>query len=318
MTTFTTEVPRDRFGRPMVMLPDGSKRMAYRRCTTFVGATDETYNLQKWKMRQVAKGLAARQDLILGVGAADPNDKKTLDQLCEQALDASQSSAKATIGTALHSYTERADQGLDISDIPAPYDKDVEAYMRATRELEMTAIETFRVYDSWQVAGTADRIVRYKGRSYVADVKTGSIDFSGLKFAAQIALYAKAVAYVDDQRVPDVEPVDQTRGVIIHLPAGTGTCTLHWVNLEHGWRACQTAKRVWDERALKKELMWPLEEPANPVVLSNDWAAISADRAAHAQTIDELRAIWVEVANSPGGLTDEFRQAVDERRARLA
>lgn len=40
------ELPRDRFGRPMVMPPSGKgKRIPYRRCTTFVGCLDDMNGL---------------------------------------------------------------------------------------------------------------------------------------------------------------------------------------------------------------------------------------------------------------------------------
>ena len=40
-----TEIPRDRWGRPMIMPAKGSKRIAYRRATTFVGCLDDTIGL---------------------------------------------------------------------------------------------------------------------------------------------------------------------------------------------------------------------------------------------------------------------------------
>lgn len=60
-----TEIPRDRWGRPMILPPKGKKRVAYRRVTTFVGCLEDTYNLMNWKNRQVAYGMGQRKDLIL-------------------------------------------------------------------------------------------------------------------------------------------------------------------------------------------------------------------------------------------------------------
>lgn len=285
---FTTPIPRDRYGRPMVLMPDSDKRMAYRRTTTFVGVLEDTYNLMQWKQRQTALGLAARDDLMLGVKAAKADDKKTLNGLCEQAVEAAQSGAKATIGTALHSFTEQLDMGT-LDRVPHPYDKDIAAYEQATEQMDMIAIEQFRVFDSWQVAGTADRIARYKGACYIADVKTGDIEWGALKISMQLAMYARSTAYVNDSRVDDAQPISVTKGIVIHLPAGTGTCTLHWVNLEKGWLACQTAYRVWEARGWKRELMHPLTEPSNPVTLSGDKWVMAAEAAT---TVEELRAVW--------------------------
>ena len=312
----TTEIPRDRFGRPMVLLPDGQKREAYRRTTTFVGVLEDTYNLMQWKQRQTALGLAARQDLMLGVTAASADDKKTLNGLCEQAVEAAQSGAKATIGTALHSFTERLDKGLDISNIPAPYDRDLEAYQAATKDLQNLHIEQFRVYDPWKVAGTTDRIVSYQGAHFIADVKTGDIEWGALKIAMQLALYAHSTPYIDDQRTPDSVSVNTQRGIIIHLPAGTGTCTLHWVDLQKGWAACQTAYKVWEHRAWKRELMWSLSEEPKNHLDRNLISPTMLDKVSTAGTKEELRAMWAKAVES-GVCDDRFRAAVKQRLAAL-
>lgn len=312
---FDTPIPRDRYGRPMVMLPDSSKRMAYRRTTTFVGVLEDTFNLMAWKQRQTALGLAARKDLMLGVTAANPEDKKTLNGLCEQAVEAAQSGAKATIGTALHSFTEQLDMGHDVSHAPAPYDRDLEAYREATKEMRHLAIEQFRVFDLWRVGGTADRIVNFRGGTYIADVKTGDIEWGALKISMQLAMYAHSVPYIGDQRVADAQPISTDRGIIIHLPAGTGTCTLHWVDLEKGWKACQTAFKVWEARGWKRELTWQVEpEPDNPIVLSEDAQRLRMVKAI--ETVDELRAIWTLAATS-GNLDEALAEAILARRAEL-
>lgn len=310
---FDTPIPRDRYGRPMVMLPDSDKRVAYRRTTTFVGVLEDTYNLMQWKQRQTALGLAARKDLMLGVIAAEADDKKTLNGLCEQAVEAAQSGAKATIGTALHSFTEQLDRGLDISHIPHPYDRDMEAYRRATDGMEHVAIEQFRVFDSWQVAGTADRVVNYRGGTYIADVKTGDVEWGALKISMQLAMYSHSVPYVGDKRVQDGQPVDTTRGIVIHLPAGTGECRLHWVDLTKGWRACQTAFSVWEARGWKRELMWPVaDEPDNPVRLAGD----VLETVKQARSEEELRELWQEMAKQ-GALDHIISEAILARRDQI-
>jgi len=312
---FDTPIPRDRFGRPMVMLPDSDKRQAYRRTTTFVGVLEDTYNLMAWKQRQTALGLAVRDDLMLGVKAAKPDDKKTLNGLCEQAVEAAKSGAKATIGTALHSFTEQLDMGEDVSHVPAPYQGDLEAYKKATERLEVVAIEQFRVFDSWRVAGTADRIVNFNGKSYIADVKTGDIEWGALKIAMQLAMYSKSVPYIGDERRADKEPVSVDKGIVIHLPAGTGTCTLHWVDLKRGWQACQTAFKVWEARAWKNELIQPVgEEPDQPVVLPSEekWRHLVDG----ITDVDGLREVW-QNAGREGALTPELSEAILARKAQL-
>lgn len=175
------ELPRDRWGRPMVIPPNArknAKRVAYRRTTTFVGCLDDTAGLMKWMSRQVAYGMGQRKDLVLAAAAANPEDKRKLGEIADKAAEHAKgmSGDAAETGTALHSLTERVDRGERLGVIPAEYKADIEAYRRATEAIEFTAIETFRVHDEWQVAGTADRIGTLHGRTMIMDIKGLSLD----------------------------------------------------------------------------------------------------------------------------------------------
>ena len=223
------EIPRDRWGRPMIMPPKGTKRVAYRRATTFVGCLDDTNGLMKWMSRQVAFGMGQRKDLVLAAAAADPSDKKKIGEIADKAAEHAKGVAgdAAETGTALHSLTERIDRGLPLGVVPSEYQADIEAYRAATSSIEYVGIETFRVHDEWKVAGTADRVGMINGRPTIMDIKTGSIDYPH-KMAMQLAMYARSVPYdiATDKRIADAEPIDLNRGVIIHLPAGQGRCDL--------------------------------------------------------------------------------------------
>ena len=111
------EPRRDRFGRYLVTPPDGGKPVAMTRATTVAGAVDDTTGLQKWMKRQVAVGMAKRPDLVAAVATTDPDDKKKLGALAEDAMDAAGSSSAATVGTALHRATELADLGLEVPEM---------------------------------------------------------------------------------------------------------------------------------------------------------------------------------------------------------
>jgi hypothetical protein len=198
-----TEIPRDRWGRPLILPPGETKRVAYRRCTTFVGCLEDTYNLMNWKNRQVAYGMGQRKDLVLAAAAADPDDKRKLNEIAEKATEHAMASASAT--TALHALTERIDRGQPLGFVPAEYEADIAAYREATKSIEFSGIESFRVHDEWRVAGTADRIGKdRRGRIRIYDIKTGSIDYPH-KMAMQLAMYARSVPYdiESDQRGKD-------------------------------------------------------------------------------------------------------------------
>lgn len=301
---------RDKWGRPLVVPPGGGKAVAYTRCTTYVDALEDKYNLGQWQKRMVAFGMGKRADLVLGASAVDDpsstTGKKTLDSLAEQAMQAAQAGAAATIGTALHAFTERVDRGLSITDVPEVARPDIEAYQRATAEIEPLLIETFTVHDELKIGGTPDRVAQYRGRTYIADVKTGSIEYGAGKFAMQLAVYARSVQYTPEnaRRTPLPSNLDPDMGILIHLPAGEATCTVYWLDLAAGWEAVQHATwvRKWRNR---KDFLSPFEQP-------DETSAALRRAVARASTLDELRDIytWYVMA----GLGEELVTAVCTQR----
>ncbi|MGV7794869.1 PD-(D/E)XK nuclease family protein [Mycobacterium kansasii] len=308
-----TEIPRDRWGRPMVILPGSrTKRVPYRRVTTFVGCLEDTYNLMAWKNRHVVYGMGQRKDLVLAAAAADPDDKRKLNEIAEKATEHAMASASATTGTALHALTERVDRGQPLGYVPTEYQADIDAYQKATESIEWLGIESFRVHDNWQVAGTADRVGRDNhGRVRIFDVKTGTIDYPH-KMCMQLAMYARSIPYniETDTRTTDSEPIDLHRGVIIHLPAGQGRCDLYEIDIVSGWAACKLAKQVWEWRATK-DLTKPIDLNAPPSKLPT-WESLARD----ARNIDDIRLIWRR-ASELDQLTPELRALCTRRSQEL-
>jgi hypothetical protein len=257
VTATVPEIARDRYGRPLVIPPGGGRLIPYTRCTTFVGCLEDTSNLTKWKQRMTAIGLTLRPDLALAV-AAHRADKSKLNKIVEEAMEAAASTAAATTGTALHSMTEEIDRGVPVDAIPVPADyvADLQAYEFATAPLTPLHIEQFTVHDGLQVAGTPDRVVEHKGSRYIADVKTGSIEWGMGKIAMQLAVYANSAMYdvATGERTP--LDVDTSRALVIHLPAGQGRCDLVWMDIAEGWRAVQVAAEVRKHRQ-HKAWSWP-------------------------------------------------------------
>lgn len=304
----------------MILPPGrGTKRIAYRRVTTFVGALDDTYGLMQWKTRQVALGMGQRKDLVLAAAAAEADDKRKLNDIAEKACEHALSSAAATTGTALHALTERIDRGKPLGVVPDEFRGDINAYQKATADIEFSAIETFRVHDDWKIAGTADRIGRdRRGRLKVYDVKTGSVDYPH-KMAMQLAMYARSLPYdiATDTRGTFEDDLDLGTGIIIHLPAGQSRCDLYEIDIAKGWGACLIAKQVWDWRATKnlthrvgddRENVWEKSNAPRPALI---------DAASTAATLDVLRALWND-ARQAGALTDDFRAAARKRGEELA
>ena len=307
------EIPRDRWGRPMILPIKGTKRVAYRRATTFVGCLDDTNGLMKWMSRQVAYGMGQRKDLVLAAAAADPADKKKIGEIADKAAEHAKGVAgdAAETGTALHSLTERIDRGGPLGVIPQEYQADIDAYQKATEAIKYLGIETFRVHDDWKVAGTADRIGIFKGRPMIMDIKTGSVDYPH-KMAMQLAMYAHSVPYdiATDRRGVDLEPVDQNYGIIIHLPAGQGRCDLYEIDIAKGWGACLIARQVWDWRGRKD--LTSLVDPAGIVPAPATWESLILG----ADSKDRLRELWRRAAEL-GELTPELKAAAKVRSEEL-
>lgn len=243
LTAPTPKVERDRWGRPLVKPVEGGKQVPYRRCTKYIAVLEDRYLLERWQQRQVATGLAARPDLVLKAASA-AGDKTTLDQVTDAAQEAAKSSAAATTGTALHAITEQLDRGQEVV-VPPGFQPDLDAYRQATTDLTMTELEVFVVNDQLKVGGTFDRIVEHAGRRYIADIKTGRIDYAYAEISMQLAIYAGARRYRPDTGTREDLGVERDWGLVIHLPAGAGECTVWWCNLAEGRQGVEIARQVW-------------------------------------------------------------------------
>lgn len=307
----TTEdrVPRDRWKRPLILPPGAkpnAKPVAYTRATTFADSVEDMYGLGRWQQRMVALGLAKRPDLLLAVSAHE-DDKDELNRLTDQAKEAAASSAAATTGTALHKLAERYDRGqIGLVDVPESNRADIQAYIAAMAPLTIHGIEEFVVVDEIQVGGTFDRIVEYDGQRYVADIKTGSIEYSATKMAIQLALYAHGELYEPKQNSRGNTGVSRNAGIIIHLPAGEGRCQLYWIDLKAGWEAARLCQQVRDWRKRKNLLAAASFGPAvlQPPVQVDQAVAVIAGSfevdnvealtilIAEAESTEQLEALW--------------------------
>jgi len=300
------DIRRDRWGRPLVTPPGGGKPVAYTRCTTFVGTIEDTYNLSKWQQRMVALGLSDRRDLQLAV-AAHREDKQKLNGICEDAIEAAKGHAAATTGTALHAITETHDRGNSVGILPDDAQADLDAYVTATKDLKPLHIEQFMVQDPLKIGGTPDRICRYSdGKRYVTDLKTGSLDFGYLKIAAQLAVYARSLPYdVESGKRMEPHGADLERGIVVHLPAGSATCNLYWVDLLTGWEVVRLCRQVREKRSLPASAVFspvggpvaltPITPPPTPL----------AELLFACASPDAVRALWREHA---ADWTDELTE----------
>lgn len=325
-----TEPNRDRYGRPLIIPPGGGKPEAYSRCTTYVGVLEDTYNLSKWQQRQVAAGLAQRQDLqlraaSLGLQPDDLDERKRwrrdMDDVAKQSMEAAQASKAATIGTSIHALTERIDLGKPLGTVPAEYRPHLQAYEKATATFEPAHIEQFTVNDELKIGGTPDRVSRIDGNSrlYVMDVKTGTVEFGTQKMAMQLAVYANSLKYnIDTGERDTLGDVDTNWGIIIALSAENGNCDLHWINLEAGWEAVDLATQVREWRKTKVlhhyQQHQPDTDPLPAVNVTNDTNLLKAIR--DVETVQQLYDIWRQ-AEQINRWTPELTNTAAKRKKQL-
>lgn len=292
------EVPRDGRGKPLVVPSTGGKPKALVRTTTYVDALDDKTNLMDWKCRGLLISAAKFPDVALESLKLDPEDregKQELNKLVERLFSMGGGNDKREKGTELHALSELVDQGIPLPANLNPVDAtDMAAYMMGTVSLTMHKIEQFVVIEEAGAAGTLDRNAEYAGPgpdgeyiegNFIADLKTGRIDYGGLKIAAQLAAYSRGKVY-DFSRFPAPHPsdkkawaawkktefsaeeaaaaysplspaVNQDWGIIINLRPGSGEATLHWADLRVGWRAVEIAGIIREMRTLSSKALTP-------------------------------------------------------------
>lgn len=271
--TLRPEPARNRWGwYADIPHPTTGVAQDWQRVTTLAKLLDDGNGLNKWRIRMALLGAAARQDLYGRVASCPPEDKKTLDLVADHCIEAAQASTGANHGTTLHNFTARRDLGDNVN-IPDQWARDVDAYQQALAghdiEIIPDLVERICVNTHTGTAGTFDRIIRFGSHLYVADLKTGSLDYGELAMSAQLAQYARAdsiwdVATRQHQPMPQVDP---DIGLIIHLPVGKARCDFYWADLKAGWEAVQVAMAVRDWRK-RKELLerWDNNPTSHPGV----------------------------------------------------
>lgn len=255
------KVERDRYGRPKIWVPEKKATRCYTRTTRYVDVLSDKSTLDKWGKRMVLVGATKAPPVVEKAKQYDPTvpaDKQKLNGLAEELVEIAGANIKREKGTHLHGLSEHVDRGEQLPPCTPQDAADMVAYRMATIPFDITHIEQLVVHDELKVAGTPDRIAFYDGctpdgcpaGNLILDLKTGSIEYDPLKMAMQLALYSRSVLYshATRERYP-LLGVNQNWGVIIHLPAGSGTATLYWIDLATGWEAVEVAASV---RAMRR------------------------------------------------------------------
>lgn len=277
------EPERDRYGRYVIPHPRTGAKVSWTRATTFAKSVSDTTGIEKWGKRMVARGMSLRPDLASEAAALVDIDAKsakaTLAKVADAAMEHAGGSSAARTGTALHAMTEQLDRGTaTVLELPEAHRADLAAYADAMTangvRINPAWIEQVVTVEDLLVAGTFDRIVTVDGVNYIADLKTGQdLGYSWAEIPVQLALYAHAETIYDfatGHHVP-MPDVDQARALVMHAPAGRGTCQLYWVDIEAGWETVQLCQAVRAWRKNAKKCAARFGEPVTHVIDRTEW-----------------------------------------------
>lgn len=260
--------------RPKVWVPEKQKLMLYTRTTTYIDCLDDKTNLQRWGKRLVLVGATRAINLVdqaRGLDPEDAGDKKKLDGLAEKVFAIAGGNDKRERGSLSHWLSEYRDREEELEFGLSDADRaDMTAYRVATRMLQPKHIERRIVLDELKITGTPDRVSWYEGPGpdgchlachLITDLKTGNVEYGGLKMAMQLAIYSRGTFYDwrTQTRTPLPEDINQKWGMIVHLPVGSGTCTVYWIDLEVGWEGVQLATQVRKIRNTGKRVLTPFQ-----------------------------------------------------------
>lgn len=254
------EAVRGRYALPD---PVTGKARTWQRVTNFIKLAEDTYHLELWKQRNVAKGIAMRPDFVEAVQAMDvKDDKARLNDLCSRAQELSGAYKNSNEGTALHTSTELADYaGGSLDPVPVDHRAKVQLYLDALRanglEVVPDMIERVTVSARYEVSGKFDRVFRLGDGSYtLGDLKTGSdLDLAMPSIAAQLACYQDGINNAgiwDGARYNDEIKVRTDFGIVVHLPSTRdGEVSVIRVDLSAGHELNRVCMEVRNARKVK-------------------------------------------------------------------
>lgn len=246
----------------------GEIERSYKRASSFGEVLEDKTQLMAWQERKVLIGVAMDPSFINGV--LDKNedykqDKDFLNRRAKSAAELAGAQEKAKKGTYKHGLSELIDRGEPLPDGVSFGDIiDMDDYARRTKPiLDIRHMEELIVLDEFGIAGTPDRVseplveleapdgsIIGPGQLLITDLKTGSVDYGGLKMCCQLTIYSRGKLYTHLGSTPAAcrtdfaLPVNQQWGIIMNLPADSGELEMHWADLELGWAALNMAEAI--------------------------------------------------------------------------
>jgi hypothetical protein len=284
--------------------------------------------------------------------------REILNRVGLRAQDLAGAKVPASWGTDMHNNIEALSRDeITLDDVPEKYRREVTAWAAAMSDADLSAvphlIERVISVPLYGVAGRFDqidrihrsrsirlgnRIVRLNAGDHIpGDVKSGrDLDYGWGEISIQMSLYAHGAregkvakwdpeggdgegAWVwEDIGIP-AKSIRTDVGVVMHVPIGGGQCTLHWIDLEEGWKAVQLCEAVKDWRRAKglhtpfSIAEVPTGEAARPVVRQPDWD----EKFSGVTTTDQAREVYRAYLAAGGSKGLELARLVDLAKTHL-
>jgi len=291
---------------------------------------DDSSALDFWRRRQTAIGLALQPHLLTAV-AANADDKKALDAICEEAMTAAGASSGRDYGTAVHKITDLLDGGVFVLETPEVVAiRETWRNLLDSHDLEIVASEQVIVHPDLMVAGRFDRVVRHRktGECFILDTKTGRSAADFLQsHAVQLWLYASAPLCADgptgdaDFEVSDFVPmhtVSQSVALVAHLPM-EGEASIIGIDIAAG-RQCfeRVIQPTWAWRSRSDLRVDSWSTPTFPPLTANLLARLRTITALSPEVAQRVREAWPDGCPklSEGGHTaeqlDQIQQIVEQ------
>lgn len=340
------EVKRDRFKRYLLPDPKGGPDIPWTRVTTLARTLTDEYTLNEWKRRQVVIGIGQRSDLAALAAATHKDDRKQLDEIAERAEEVAGSSAGASLGRALHTFSQKLDTSGTLTG-PSQYYPYLSRYASALEQrglgMNPHLIERIVVNPEVRCAGQFDRLLSPITRTgpvkyLVGDLKTAKLDsiqYAWLEISIQLSTYAHATVMWDhgQQKYHAMPPTDLEYAIVMHLPQDLppdkARCDLYRVDIVKGWECALLAYEVRQRRSASKGYVQLLPafvpekvdevkpEKVDKVKLStNNAGPDHLERVQTAGSKRELAALWNE-GREFGWWTPELTEAGKIRAAQL-
>jgi hypothetical protein len=321
--------------------------------TTVAKIPPNSYNLEKYGLRQVAIGLTLDRNIIENI-AVDLENKDAINGYCDDAKRVARAHAKADRGTQMHRVLEYILLDQEDKLLTAQQHRDAVTLKRTLDRYKVTPhdglIEQFAIWPHYKVAGRFDAVLqRADGRLILVDLKSGpNAILYPQGTSVQLALYARAPhvsigagRHGDKQTLTEwrtmPEGLNRDHAWVMLVEPDTDVGTMYEIDIRHGWAAASKALEILNWRkaldngkAIARQVPDPddvnhappsvglssevLADPLNKYV--NGVGQTLAEQIASHTTLSQLRAVWA-AADAQGLLTTDVSAALKDRAAAI-